>query len=466
MGHRNPELIEEWNYAKNGSLTPFDVTFGSDQKVWWICKSGHEWQAIINNRVQKKGCPYCSGRLVTEEKSLAVRFPYLIEEWNTQRNGGLSSFEVSAKSPKRRWWKCSFGHEWESSPYERASMKMCPYCSGQRPSDDNNIGILFPNLKKEWHQTKNGSLTPTQVTSGSGRRVWWICREGHEWQAIIANRVRGTNCPHCHQSKRQLSTRPRSNFLDIIQKQHDQVDLNQFHEQRIRDKEESASDFLYKAALVKSVEVINSLRGRLKEHENRLTHGETIEREFRVTTQDRIKLRKEVSRFKKQLQQRTRERDGVREELEGTKRILRKTSSDLEKVSGLYEESTETIRKKNGKIQELRQHFKSLSKEVRTTAVCESDFQGDQAGYDFSRLARKVTPDLPINPVIPVEESFGEEGIVCLVCGVQLPALVWHLKVSHGMTPDFYRNHFDLPDNFPLQVDVRPDISNKSVEGP
>tara|TARA_B110000285_G_scaffold180449_1_gene203483 strand:+ start:85 stop:225 length:141 start_codon:yes stop_codon:yes gene_type:complete len=31
----NPELAEEWHPTKNGELTPFDVTKGSNKKVWW-----------------------------------------------------------------------------------------------------------------------------------------------------------------------------------------------------------------------------------------------------------------------------------------------------------------------------------------------------------------------------------------------------------------------------------------------
>ena len=35
------------------------------------------------------------------------------------------------------------------------------------------------------------------VSIGSERRVWWKCSEGHEWQAYVHNRSRGTKCPFC-----------------------------------------------------------------------------------------------------------------------------------------------------------------------------------------------------------------------------------------------------------------------------
>lgn len=40
----HPELVSEWS-EKNLTLTPDDITFGSNKKVWWRGACGHEWQA-------------------------------------------------------------------------------------------------------------------------------------------------------------------------------------------------------------------------------------------------------------------------------------------------------------------------------------------------------------------------------------------------------------------------------------
>lgn len=63
----------------------------------------------------------------------------------------------------------------------------------------NNKNILsnYPNLSKEWNADKNGDLTPMNVTLHSNKKVWWMCSKGHEWQAIINNRSKGSNCPYC-----------------------------------------------------------------------------------------------------------------------------------------------------------------------------------------------------------------------------------------------------------------------------
>ena len=51
-------------------------------------------------------------------------------------------------------------------------------------------------LAKEWHPTKN-KVNPSTVLSGSDKKEWWKCNIGHEWEASIGNRSRGSGCPYC-----------------------------------------------------------------------------------------------------------------------------------------------------------------------------------------------------------------------------------------------------------------------------
>ena len=45
----HPELVSEWS-EKNLPLTPDDITFGSNKKVWWKGACGHEWQTSVKAR--------------------------------------------------------------------------------------------------------------------------------------------------------------------------------------------------------------------------------------------------------------------------------------------------------------------------------------------------------------------------------------------------------------------------------
>ncbi len=62
---------------------------------------------------------------------------------------------------------------------------------------DNNLAVLNPDLAAEWNADKNHTLTPADVTPGSGKKVWWECEMDHEWEATVDKRSRGTGCPYC-----------------------------------------------------------------------------------------------------------------------------------------------------------------------------------------------------------------------------------------------------------------------------
>lgn len=59
------------------------------------------------------------------------------------------------------------------------------------------LSSTHPQLAKEWHPTKNGTLTPDKVTKGSDKVVWWMCEKGHIWDTSISHRVSGHKCPIC-----------------------------------------------------------------------------------------------------------------------------------------------------------------------------------------------------------------------------------------------------------------------------
>ena len=59
----HPELVSEWS-EKNLPLTPDDITFGSNKKVWWKGACGHEWQTSVKACSNGEKCPICSGARV------------------------------------------------------------------------------------------------------------------------------------------------------------------------------------------------------------------------------------------------------------------------------------------------------------------------------------------------------------------------------------------------------------------
>lgn len=265
LAFRCPELSQEWDYEKNHPLIPEDISHGSGRSVWWLCKKCHcGWKALIYSRSNGKGCPYCCGQRVSQENSLAFLNPKLTKEWNFDKNGpqnpnnvtlhsgksfwwtcsdcgcvwrakindrsngyytcpsckslatrnpelakewhcvknrGLTPLKVTLHSRKSVWWKCKNNHVYNALINRRSKGGGCPYCNGKKVSMDNCLATKNLKLAREWHPKKNKKTTPFDITVSSSKKVWWLGKCGHEWNATVASRNNGSGCPFCHKIK-------------------------------------------------------------------------------------------------------------------------------------------------------------------------------------------------------------------------------------------------------------------------
>jgi len=123
----------------------------------------------------------------------------LLSQWDKSMNGELTAHDVSYGSHKKVWWRCKADHLWEAPVYSRTtSSSGCPYCKGRKlPIPSKTLASEFPELLKEWHPTLNQNVFPDKIAPYTHQKVWWKCSKGHEWQAQVNSRVRGTGCPYC-----------------------------------------------------------------------------------------------------------------------------------------------------------------------------------------------------------------------------------------------------------------------------
>lgn len=199
---RNPVLAKEWDYQKNGDLTPEMVAVQSHRYAWWICPEGHGWKSTISNR-NRSGCPYCANRRVlvgfNDLKTIA---PELSMEWNYDRNKGLEPENVTCSTRKKVWWKCDRNHSWRCEVYSRHRGSGCPVCAMKKDHHPvaagmNDLLTVSPVLAAEWDYERNAPLIPAHVLPYSTKKVWWKCNAGHHWRARIQARQKGTGCPYC-----------------------------------------------------------------------------------------------------------------------------------------------------------------------------------------------------------------------------------------------------------------------------
>lgn len=69
----------------------------------------------------------------------------------------------------------------------------------RRLSSDWNLLACHPHTAAEWDYERNGALRPEDVTLGSNRSAWWICRlnSDHRWQTVPVTRCVGHGCGVC-----------------------------------------------------------------------------------------------------------------------------------------------------------------------------------------------------------------------------------------------------------------------------
>ncbi|ULP49235.1 zinc-ribbon domain-containing protein [Mycolicibacter virginiensis] len=211
---RFPEAAAEWHPTRNGLMAPDKVARASNRRAWWLCRAcGHEWDAIIHSRGSGgAGCPRCGRRRTGRanatpkpEGSLAEKFPALAAEWHSIRNAPLTPDQVAAKSRRKAWWQCSTcDKQWEAAIYSRATGHGCRSCADRQRAVDfgaaepgHSLAELDPEIAAQWHPSRNGALTASDVTANSGQTVWWLCDRRHEWQAMINNRRKARGCPKC-----------------------------------------------------------------------------------------------------------------------------------------------------------------------------------------------------------------------------------------------------------------------------
>lgn len=144
-----PELVVQWDYKKNKNPPQF-YSPGSNDKVFWKCDFGHEWEAVIYSRsISGHGCPYCDGQRVTKENSLGARFPELAKEWDYKKNA-KTPFEVAPFSDQKAWWACSRGHSWQAVIGSRSAGRGCPKCNSQTSKNEIRIlaelRVFFPDI--------------------------------------------------------------------------------------------------------------------------------------------------------------------------------------------------------------------------------------------------------------------------------------------------------------------------------
>lgn len=187
----HPSLSKLWD-AKKNTDAPASVQARSFRSAWWRCENGHSFERSPRSMLADSACPEC--RRGATATSIAKARPSLVPLWNTEKNGELTPSGVDATYTGNAWWRCPKGHDFQRSPLLMMKDAACPICAAASTS----LAAKFPEIAREWHPKKNGEVTPSQVDADHIMTAWWVCPNGHEYQATVRARTRGRKCTTCY----------------------------------------------------------------------------------------------------------------------------------------------------------------------------------------------------------------------------------------------------------------------------
>lgn len=131
--------------------------------------------------------------------SLYAKSSDLMLQWDFERNV-VDPSQIYPNYSKKVWWLCEKGHSWKATPNKRYGKGTgCPYCSNRSILKGyNDLATLHPELVEEWDFNQN-NVSPSELSCGSHKIVYWKCKSNHSWKTSVECRVFGkTGCPYCN----------------------------------------------------------------------------------------------------------------------------------------------------------------------------------------------------------------------------------------------------------------------------
>jgi hypothetical protein len=106
LAQRSAILLKQWDFERNGQLSPYEIPLNYSFSVAWICdKCSYKWSSSPNSRVRTNKvseCPHCTGRVaLTGTDDLETLYPQIAKEWDFDKNIDILPSQIKPYSTKK-----------------------------------------------------------------------------------------------------------------------------------------------------------------------------------------------------------------------------------------------------------------------------------------------------------------------------------------------------------------------------
>ena len=180
-------LIKE--YSADNTLPADQIGHNSTTPVKWVCEFGHETVEPPFKYVRRGYCPVCGKH---RKGSFAQVYPNLLKYWSNENEVDPYSIPPTYSKPIK--WKCENDHNWERKIPLQAKILTCPHCK----SEEGKFFAAHPEMRDQWDSYRNGNVDPESIPAYSNEKFFWMCPNGHSYQAAPEKLMRRkSRCPVC-----------------------------------------------------------------------------------------------------------------------------------------------------------------------------------------------------------------------------------------------------------------------------
>ena len=163
-----------------------DKYHGTQTRLIWECRFGHQWVATPASIKQGSWCPTCAKTGPSAKKTILD-----MQRIADERGGKYLSANYKGAHNKLLW-QCEKGHQWLAYPTSIKQGSWCPKCAGNKRHTLEDMQRIAE---------ERGGKCLSNAYNNNMTSLLWACSRGHQWKAMPMKIISGTWCRKCSRIK-------------------------------------------------------------------------------------------------------------------------------------------------------------------------------------------------------------------------------------------------------------------------